>query len=91
MRSRFGATCSTSRWTNSSAFSASSQASQQVRVLSRLLSPEWVKWVDLTVDSAAPVRPIRWPALPRRYSSTAGFFFCGMMLEVLAMLSGNDR
>ncbi|MNJ70972.1 hypothetical protein D3C77_674680 [compost metagenome] len=60
-------------------------------MLSRLLSPEWVKWVDLTVDSAAPVRPIRWPVLPRRYSSTAGFFFCGMMLDVLAILSGNDR
>ncbi|CAB3883258.1 hypothetical protein LMG3481_03370 [Achromobacter deleyi] len=91
MRSRLGATCSTSSCISSSAFSASSQDSQHVRVLSRLLSPECVKWVDFTVDSAAEVSPIRWPVLPRRYSSTAGFFFCGMMLDVLAMLSGKVR
>ncbi|MNV47608.1 hypothetical protein D3C71_1394810 [compost metagenome] len=91
MRARFGSTRSTSSLISASDLSASSQASQHVRVLSRLLSPECVKWVDFTVANAADVSPIKWPVLPRKYSSTAGFFFCGMMLEVLAMLSGKDR
>ncbi|KAG0909580.1 hypothetical protein G6F32_016878 [Rhizopus arrhizus] len=91
MRARFGSTRSTSSLISANDLNASSQASQQVRVLSRLLSPECVKCVDFTVAKAAEVKPIKWPVLPRRYSNTAGFFFCGMMLDVLAMLSGNDR
>ncbi|MNT85634.1 hypothetical protein D3C72_2258210 [compost metagenome] len=60
-------------------------------MLSRLLSPECVKWVDFTAVSAADVSPIRWEVFPRKYSRTTGFFFCGMMLDVPAMLSGKER
>jgi hypothetical protein len=60
-------------------------------MLSRLLSPVCVKCVPLTVTRDVVNRPTIWALLPRKYSSTAGFFFCGMMLEVLATRSGNAR
>ncbi len=68
----------------------SSAHSQKPRMLSRLPSPVCEKFVPLMVDSAAVSRPVRWAPLPFRYSSTTGFFFCGMMLDVPATLSGKS-
>ncbi len=59
-------------------------------MLSRLPSPVWVKLVPLMVAAEATSEPSTWPVRPLRYSRTTGFFFCGMMLEVPATLSGKS-
>src|SRR5690606_34936144 len=64
--------------------------SQKPRMLSRLPSPVWVKLVPLMVAAEATSEPSTWPVRPLRYSRTTGFFFCGMMLEVPATLSGKS-
>ena len=57
-------------------------------MLSLLPSPLCVKWVPFTAVMEAVNSAIRWLVLPFKYSTTTGFFFCGMMLDVPATRSG---
>lgn len=66
----------------------SSSASQAQRKAALLPSTVLVKLVPLTPTKAATCAPSTVAARALRFSSTTRFFFCGIMLEVPATLSG---
>ncbi|MNI54021.1 hypothetical protein D3C73_1088850 [compost metagenome] len=55
-----------------------------------MASPVWEKLLPLMVMLAPINKPTICPLRPFRYSNTVGFFFCGMMLDVAATLSGKS-
>ena len=55
---------------------------------SRTLSRPMEKLEPLTADSAPASAPMLRPASARKYSSGSMFFFCGIIDDVPAMLSG---